>query len=212
MKLGEIKLQALMMIFPSEVLEYDEDSIQEVIFNLKSSTSYSPYLAMSCGAINRGFSVIEQRGIGELDCFHLNLLSGKREGEYIVFDISEYSDISKIKNVYLSLYDIRVSLDFYLVGKYLYIKTQRGSGDITIEYLKKLPRITHATDDLTEINLPYGIESFIPYFVKADLLLGENYEESEASRLTFEKLLDSSLAFGDESTQFNSVYRVGSVR
>ncbi len=59
MKLGEIKIQALCLIFPSAELEYDENDLNEVVFVLKAHPSYGPYISASVGAINRALAVIE---------------------------------------------------------------------------------------------------------------------------------------------------------
>ena len=61
MRLGEIKIQALELIFPSAELEYDAENLNEVLFNLRANPSFSSYLSASVGAINRALSVIEAR-------------------------------------------------------------------------------------------------------------------------------------------------------
>ena len=68
MKIGEIKIQALVLIFPSADLEYEEESINEAVFALKQSPSYGSYISASVGSINRALAVIESRlGIAPLD-------------------------------------------------------------------------------------------------------------------------------------------------
>ena len=59
MKLGEIKIQSLMLIFPSAELEYDESDLNEVVFVLKAHPSYASYISGSVGAINRALGIIE---------------------------------------------------------------------------------------------------------------------------------------------------------
>ena len=61
MKLGEIKIQVLELIFPSSELEYEESNLNEMLFNLRSSPSYGAYLSASVGSINRALSIIESR-------------------------------------------------------------------------------------------------------------------------------------------------------
>ena len=62
MKLGEIKIQALMLIFPSADLEYDVEGLDEAVFVLKAHPSYGSYIKSSVGAINRALSIIEAGG------------------------------------------------------------------------------------------------------------------------------------------------------
>lgn len=59
MKIGEIKIEALMLIFPSLVLEYDEGELNQTLLTLKENGSYEPYLVASVGAINRALTIIE---------------------------------------------------------------------------------------------------------------------------------------------------------
>ena len=58
MKLGEIKIGALMLIHPSATMEYDNEDMQEVIDLVKQDFNYSSYLTATVGAINRAFSSI----------------------------------------------------------------------------------------------------------------------------------------------------------
>lgn len=62
MKLGELKIQALMLIFPSAELEYDHNNLDEVIFVLKAHPNFGSYIKSSVGAINRALSIIEAGG------------------------------------------------------------------------------------------------------------------------------------------------------
>ena len=61
MKIGEIKIEALALIFPSAELEYDSDTLTDTLFALKENPSYAPYLTASVGAINRALAVIFSR-------------------------------------------------------------------------------------------------------------------------------------------------------
>ena len=186
MKLGEIKIQSLMLIFPSEALEYGKNSVAEVIFNLKSSPSYAQYLSASVGAINRAFSIIESEGLSGFDVITLKNVKSKREGGYTVFDLSEHTEISSVRGVYFNTCRDKISVDFYTTGSLLYVRGNINGDKITLEYLKKIEKITHASDDNREIVFDFGIEEQIPYFVKADLILAENQEESDRARSLFE--------------------------
>ena len=60
MTLGTIKLQSLSLIYPDWSVEYTGDTIDDVIFGLKSNPNFSSYLSASVGAINRAFALIEK--------------------------------------------------------------------------------------------------------------------------------------------------------
>ena len=189
MKLGEIKIQSLMLIFPSESLEYGKNNVVEVVFNLKSNPSYAQYLSASVGAINRAFSIIESEGLSGLDVMTLKSVKSKREGGYTVFDLSEQREISQVQGVYFNTYQDKISVDFYVAGNLLYVKGNINGEKITLEYLKKIEKISHESDDNREILFDYGIEEQIPYYVKADLIFAENQEESDRARSLFENAL-----------------------
>ena len=59
MKIGEIKIQSLMLIFPSLDFEYDPESLSEAVSRLKANGLYTSYISASVGAINRALAVIE---------------------------------------------------------------------------------------------------------------------------------------------------------
>ena len=209
MKLGEIKIQSLMLIFPSESLEYGEDNVAEVVFNLKSSRGYAQYLAASVGAINRALSIIESHSLSGFDIVSLESAKRQREGDSTVFDLSDYGDISSVRGVYLSSGRNKASMDFYVTGKRLYVKGNVSGDKITVEYLKKIEKITHATDDNREIAFDYGIEEQIPYFVKADLILSENQEESNRAREIFENAIARFAFIKENSDNTKTVYSLG---
>ncbi len=205
MKLGEIKLQALMLIFPNDVLEYNEENIEELIYSLKASNTYSSYLSASVGAINRAFSSIEQKGLSGKERLKLELKNGTRQGEYIDFDLSKYTEILRINEVYLD----GVAVDFnMLTDTVLNIKSLKSVGAIELIYHKRLKRINHASSNNYEIKLG-GIEDTIPYFVKADLLLGERAEEAITARNIYENMLEEYIAKNGDRASFQTVYSLG---
>ncbi len=205
MLLGEIKLQALMLIFPNDALEYSEDNIEELIYNLKASNTYSSYLSASVGAINRAFCSIEQRGLSGKDMLKLEIKNGTRQGEYISFDLNDHTEILRVSEVYLN----GAALDFYmLTDSIINIKTAKGVGEIQLIYLKRLKRINQATSERYEIKLD-AIEDAIAYFVKSDLLLGERADEAVTARNIYENMLEEYIAKNGDSGIFQTVYSLG---
>jgi len=205
MKLGEIKLQSLMLIFPDEVLEYNEENIEELIYNLRSSGTYGSYLSATVGAINRAFSSIEQKMLSGKDLLSLDITSGTRQGEYISFDLSTHREILAVSEVY----DNGVPMEFnMLTDSILNVKCAKFSGALSLVYYKRLKRINHTTSNNFEIE-PRGIADAIPYFVKSDLLLGENADEAVTSRNIYEGMLDEYAAKSGNDGCFHTVYSLG---
>lgn len=205
MKLGEIKLQALMLIFPNDVLEYNEENIEELIYNLRSSGTYGSYLSNSVGAINRAFSSIEQKMLSGKACICLDAKNSIRQGEYISIDLSKYEEILAISEVYLDGASVEFNM---LTDSILNVKSTRQYGDIQLIYYKRLKRINHATSNNYEIELG-NIADAIPYFVKSDLLLGESPEEGAASRSVYENMLNEYIARSGDRTCLQTVYSLG---
>ena len=185
MKIGEIKLQAMSLIFPSAQLEYSSDNIADGIFRLKSNPSYGPYLSASVGAINRAFSVIEARRLTELQETELEKSMGEENGDFLCFTLDD-----SVFSVFQVTSD-EMEIDFRHRFNKLYVRRRSARGKLKVSYFTKIKRLTKESDDCEEILLNDAIAEQIPYFVKADLLLCESPEESKASRELFYSVLDS---------------------
>ena len=207
MKLGEIKLQALMLIFPDIALEYREENTEELIYNLRSSGAYGSYLSSSVGAINRAFSSIEQKRLSGKACLALNIKDGVRQGEYISFDLSPYSEILCVSEIYLE----GISVDFNTVAdSVISVKCNKQTGALQLVYYRRLTRINHTTSNNYEIALG-SIAEAIPYLVKADLLSGENDSEATAARSIYEGMMEEYASKNAEATCFQTVYSLGRI-
>ena len=194
MKLGEIKLQALMLIYPSLVLEYDGDDFEEIIFRLRGNHSYSSYIASMVGAINRAFTIIEQRGLSKIE-----LLSLESDGKLL--DLSQHKEILSVKEIYVN----GSRADFELLSSdKIKIPSAKSKDKLEIVYYKRLTRISNITSNNLELMLG-GIEECIPYFIKADLLSGEDMDSALASRETFYNMLKE-FASKNSDTSFLTVY------
>lgn len=212
MKIGEIKRQALMLIFPNIELEYDEDSIEDLVYSLKSSPSYSSYLSGSVGAINRALASIEQKGLSGKGSITLSLEDGVKNGGYLCFDLSRKREILQVKCVLLNSGIHQGETEFEMLdNSTLAIKCQDKKGSIQIVYSRRLARISHATSASDELLLEGGIEEIIPYFVKADLLLGERSEEAVTSRNIYEKMIEEYISKSSRELPFKTVYSLGDI-
>lgn len=185
MKIGEIKLQAMALIFPSAQLEYSSDKIADAVFRLKSNPNYSAHLSASIGAINRALSIIEARRLTELEEIELDKSQGKESGDLLCFELND--------NVFSICQVISggIEIDFRHRFDKLYVRRGSVRGGLKVSYFSKIKRLTGESDDNEELLLREEIAEQIPYFVKADLLLCESPEESRVSRELFYSILDS---------------------
>ena len=211
MKLGDIKLQALSLIFPDGAFEYACKDMESLIFNLKSGSGYASYLVATVGAINRAFTIIEQRGLLNKSSFALKSEYGNKIGDFCYFDLNAKKEIFSIDRVFCDFNGKRQSLFYEMQNNMLAVKTASAQGEIGIVYREKIKRIDFLTSDNEEINLPYAIEEMIPYFVKADLLFGERPEQARAARELFDKALDECQAVCEENAEIETVYSMGGI-
>lgn len=183
MKLGEIKLQALSLIYPDLAIEYDEESLSDKVYELKSSPSFAPYLIASVGAVNRAFAQIEGRLLSGTDTVTFDLTKDNLKNNRI--SIEGYNDILRITEVKIN----GNSVPFEVVkGKIKVDFSAYGVCELT--YFKKIKRISHLTGSDYEIDLN-GLEAMLPYYIKWELLCSDNRDEAENARAIFENSLDS---------------------
>lgn len=201
MKLGNIKIQSLSLIYPDWSVEYDEGNLDDVIFGLKSNPNFSSYLSASVGAINRAFSIIEEsflspKGIKTIPSTNIQNRFGGT-----VFSLDD--DIFKVCTVLIN----GTEVDFELITKKLIkVALINSSDSVEVIYLQKINRINHETGSGYEVDLG-GIEEFIPYFVKSELS-GQDSEEGKNALKIFEDILDKYSGIFESEGFVKTVYSI----
>lgn len=199
MTLGNVKLQSLSLIYPDWSVEYTDDTVGDVIFGLKSNPNFSSFLSASVGAINRAFALIEKRLLSgtNIKKIDFNKVKNQSGASFITLD----DDIYKVKNLMINGIDSHYEV---ITDELIKVSLINSGDEIEVIYYKKIKRINHLTGSGYEISLG-GIEEFIPYFVKSELLGIEN-TEGEKSRKIFEDMLKK---FEDDTgggSHFDTVY------
>lgn len=192
MKLGEIKLEALVLMSPNNELmcdTTDDGELRAKIKELASDANYSDLLVSMPGAINRCFSLLENRGVVPTRSHELDSKKGKKRGKHLLFNLEEIGDLGIIDRV-------AYYTDFSDISRCDY--TQEGASTILVEpregqyvviYTPVVERISLITDDARVIKLPEDVCSLIPYFIKSELLRAENEKEAAVARNTFEGMI-----------------------
>ena len=186
MKIGEIKRQSLQLIFPELELSFDESddtATNEAIRALRRDPSLRGYLDACVPAINRAFSIIECKGLSRIRKKEI-IPHGRLVNGGIKIDLeNEHNDIYKVVGVYQN-------------GKELAYKNQDNSlimyaqeKPCLVVYKSRVPRIFSYTPDSQEIDLDIQALQIIPYFVKSELQISENYEESARALKIFYEML-----------------------
>ena len=212
MKLGEIKLEALMLIFPADELkcyEKDGDALIDKINELASDSSYNDYLTAMPGAINRCFAELEGRGFVPKKSYTVKDNDKVQIGGKVMVDLTKIPSLLRVERVlaYGDFSDIREIEHGYLGDKELLLPMVNGT--YVIIYTPVTGRVYHYSDDSAVIHLPEDLCEIIPYFVKSELLRAENEKEAAVARNTFEVMLEA-LARKDVGYQpkVQSIYEV----
>ncbi len=196
MKLGEIKLEALMMIYPGEVFNVDIDNLESAMVALKGDPNFADYLANMPGIINRCFGVLEQREVLPTKQAELSLAQGENLGPYLRYRINErIEDLRAIEKViYADGESYEDMCDYRRESQYSILVPFKKQGRYIFVYTPKIPRISVLTSESTEIlEGREDIASLIPYFVKAELLVTEHPDDSQMARSLFESALNNLL-------------------
>lgn len=188
-RIGEIKVHSIMLLFPDLELSYDrdsEDSLNGVIESLKYDPNIRDIVRSTIPAINRAFTIIEKRGASKTKSSLAYVSKRVRGG--LTIKLSEIeSDVYSVCNVYnkdgKNIHferetDDEIRLETQEIGEYTFI------------YKSKIRRISEYTDDFAEVDLSEGVAEIIPYFVKSEVLLCEDRGASDASRILFDGILE----------------------
>ena len=199
MKLGEIKLEALMMIYPSEVFNVEFENLEEALFVLKANPNFADYLANMPGIINRCFSLLEQRGVLPTKQVELDVTQAEPIGPCLRYKLNEkiedYSSLEKVVFINENHYE---DSGFQRESSNTILVPQKTQGRYMFVYVPKIPRVNVITAESVDI-LPErdDIAGLIPYFVKSELLITEQAEDAKLSRSLFEQGLSELISHRD---------------
>ena len=175
MKLGQLKIECLMHLFPNEKISYaDEDqSIIKTLDNLRADPNYSDLIVTMIGSINRAILYMTAKGLTEKKRVDLSNLKWE-EGRPKI----DTSDIYQIEEAD----EPCLIIDGYLVSSY-------GKKPKYIIYRKKHFEITQKTSDLTELEINNHLCFLIPLYVKGELYTFD-LEERKESQDRFKAFID----------------------
>ena len=204
MKLGEIKIEALKLMFANT----ETDLYIENMEQYERDEAYREYLVNMPGAINRCFANIEERRILPCKSFKIE---GDAAGETrlrvdMSTKVGDFFDIARV--VYendAGVYDPNVS--FYCEGDTLVLFTIGRGERYIVMYYPSIPRITASSGDGDEISIPDSIAAHIPYFIKGDLFRVDEPNEAGEARNWFELAMDAiGRKNAGHSTSVDSIY------
>ena len=183
MKLGEIKVEALRLMFMGGALEIGADQLVD----FADDDTYGYYLSRMPGAINRALAVIERRRV--LPVRTVRLTSDGREcARYSLKSIAP--DLYEIERLAWSREgEYEPNENYVIEGGDLLVPSFDPEADYTLLYYPRVERVSAGTDDKKEIEIPEEIAEVIPYAIKGDLFRDDESSEADAARAFFESAL-----------------------
>ncbi len=189
MKLGEIKIETLKLMFTNMNDDIDTDMLDRYM----QDENYKGYLYAMPGAINRCFARIEERKVLPSRTRLLKASEGKASNVYIRYDLSALiNDFYTVERVVYESKDGEYNgdYDYIMEGSDIVLKRVNEGDSYTVIYKPTITRVTITTPNETEIDIPEGIASYIPYYVKGDLFRDDEPNEASEARNWFEQSLD----------------------
>ncbi len=195
MKIGEIKIEAIMLMFPSAQISYssdDDESILNSIYQLKSDGNFREYISACVGSINRALSFVEASGKSKTKSVKITpnacevLASNK-----VRVHISRLSDdVLSVEGVIAHGRENEKIEHFMESDSTLIIDKLPKNSECVLVYKSKIKRISQLTADTDELDVREEITSAIPYFIKSELFEGEDSEGAKIAREKFYELLN----------------------
>ena len=185
MNLGEIKIQALSLMYPDIGIRFDDTQgagVERAIYELKSSSNFEGLLETCIGAINRAFAQIEAKGLSPIKCVDKAGSLCKRTIDGKV-EIDVEGDFLTLERLLCHRDEKTYACHCTVLGNKLYTK-QKGNV-YTVVYYSKIPRITRMTRDSYEVEIADNVCEAIPYFVMSELLWREDKERAKEARINF---------------------------
>ena len=190
MKLGDLKIEALKLMFAG----YGDEIVPETLDRFKGDENYKNYLVSMPGAINRCFSILENKKV--LPLRSVTVIREDCEEKYgrLHVDLSLIApDLHAIERVIVDGWEAGYegSAEFSLEGPVLVLKIPEAEEtELRLLYRPKLERISAISNDSMVLNIPDDIACHIPYYIKADLFREDEPEEASLARTLFDMAME----------------------
>lgn len=207
MKLGEIKVEALRLMFVDFANDYGIEELETIA----TDRNYAQYVSGMTGAINRCMSELEIRKV--LPVKRKKLTGGNIEGRLIRYNLDEicadFYAINRVIRSYRNAYE--ANADYRMEGNTLVLNNVSNDEQVVLLYYPRLKRVTGGSDNNMELSdIPDFIATAIPYYIKGDLFRLDEPAEAGEARNWFEAALDDIIAnqFTPNQTVVESKFRL----
>ena len=190
MTYGEIKIEALKLMFVNAQDEINTEWLEVYA----DDETYRSYLSNMQGSMNRCLSNIEEKRILPSRSKTLLYEDGSKSGAFIRFDlktlIDDYFDLERV--VYeTDSGDYCADCEYRREGDVIVLPFFEKNEGITytVIYKPKLRRVSLASENSDEIDLPESIACYVPYYLKGELYRDDEPNEAAEARNQFEQLM-----------------------
>ena len=168
MKLGEIKLEALVLMNIINESKFDISKLNDYL----NENKYKKYLLNMYHSITQAIDIINNRNVLKEKIFDIKSLEYKKYNTYISLTLDQIKDFKKIKKI-VYLGDSIEELKYQVLANILVIYTTQNLENIKIVYYPKIISFENLIDT-DELPISNDLARVIPYYIKYDL-----YQEDE---------------------------------
>lgn len=183
MTLGQIKLEALMLMYPEIRLPTDKDLANETLAYLQEGSLYCDLIASMDQSITRALFYIE---LWELTKSKRMVAKIERE-EWCEYFLPLPSDAFIVNQVSARTREGNIPISFVVLDNEICVLEK--ASEYVIEYRERGIKIDAKTPLSTELSLANEVEVIIPYFIKGELYR-ESPKEAEICLERFFSALD----------------------
>lgn len=183
MTIGQIKLEALMLMYPEIRLPADRDLASETITYLSEGSLYCDLIASMDQSITRALFYIELWGLTKTK----RVTSKISREEPFEYYLPLPSDAFLVNQVIARTSEGNVSISFAILDNEICVLEK--ASEYIIEYREKGILVDGATPPTTELSLASQVEVIIPYFIKGELYR-ESPKEAQLCQERFFSALD----------------------
>ncbi len=184
MKIGDIKAQALKLMF----VTYTDDIRADEIEAYTDQENYRPYLLGMTDSINRCLSDVENRRVLPVKRYELKFEDAVQSRSAYRFDLSAVADFFDVcRLVAEGDYTYDGDAPYFMEGDTLVLRGADEDVDYTLLYYPKIKRLPEYEENTKELEgVPEEIAVLIPYFIKGDLFREDEPNEAGEARNWYE--------------------------
>lgn len=204
MTLGEIKIEALKLMFAS----YERDFSVSDLDLLSASEAYRDYLINMPGAINRAYAVLENSGVLPSASVDITASVKRCKNGTCEYDTSVLKDFLAVDRIIFKGNDGEYlpECSYRTEGRVLIIPEYPSDGHYILLYRPHLTRVTASTENGDVSGIPENIAVFIPYFIKGELYREEEPDEATIAHDLFMSAIDGVTAEKTGARTVEAVY------